>query len=124
MNAAAILGELRAAGVHVEARGDRLKVRGPKRALTAGVVERLKRHKAELLAALCSPAKPSTAVPSLRPMFVVRLNDQPDGFRLLGPTGYTLEDAWASCVRRFGADRVRDVRAYRPELAAKREATA
>lgn len=60
----------------------------------------------------------------VRPMFVVRLKDQPDGFRLLGPMGYTIEDAWESCIRRFGADRVADVREYKPELAAKREATA
>jgi len=50
-----------AAGLKMEARGDKLVVSGPKRAVA--IAQELGRHKAEVLAALAAPATPPPPAP-------------------------------------------------------------
>ena len=50
MDAVALLDRAQEAGLHIESKGDRLLIRGPKRA--EAVVKLLAEHKAEVLAAL------------------------------------------------------------------------
>ncbi len=52
MNAPALLAELRCEGIEVEARGDRLVIRGPREAMTGALRARVLGHKPELLALL------------------------------------------------------------------------
>jgi hypothetical protein len=51
-----LLAEARAAGLQVKAEGDRLVIRGPKRA--EPLAKELRQHKAEILAHLCHRAEP------------------------------------------------------------------
>jgi len=67
MDVLTLLQEARAAGLHLHADGDKLVVEGPKSA--APVVEKLRQHKPEVMAALrdsCCPACASRAGPPLR----------------------------------------------------------
>ena len=66
MDVLTLLREARAAGLHLRAEGDKLLVEGPKTA--APIVERLRQHKPEVLAALrdhCCPACGPRAGPPL-----------------------------------------------------------
>lgn len=63
MNAAALLAELDAAGIHLACEGDRLRVRGEPGVRLAPYVERLREHKPALRAALRErevPDRPDT----------------------------------------------------------------
>jgi hypothetical protein len=53
MDVLTLLREAREAGLHVQVEGDKLKVEGPRTA--APIVERLREHKAEVLAVLRGP---------------------------------------------------------------------
>jgi len=67
MDAISLLAEARDAGLYLHVDGDKLVVEGPKTA--APVVERLRQHKAEVMAALrghCCPACAGRAGPPLR----------------------------------------------------------
>ncbi|MEE8523718.1 MAG: amino acid adenylation domain-containing protein [Thermoanaerobaculia bacterium] len=55
MNATRLLRDLHRAGVRLWIEGERLRYRGPESALTVDVRERMKRHKAELLALIRQP---------------------------------------------------------------------
>jgi hypothetical protein len=52
MNAASLLSDLRAQGVHLEADAGALRYRAPRKAITAELLATLETHKADLLAAL------------------------------------------------------------------------
>ena len=52
MNAASLLSDIQALGVHLEANAGSLRYRAPRNAITAELLATLKTHKADLLAAL------------------------------------------------------------------------
>jgi hypothetical protein len=54
MNAASLLSDLQAQGVHLEVDAGALKYRAPKKAITAELLANLKTHKADLMAILSS----------------------------------------------------------------------
>jgi hypothetical protein len=66
--AAAILVEIQTAGAFAYRRGDRVAIR-PARVISADLVERVRRHKAELLAIL-PPAPPEVTTPEPEPWIV------------------------------------------------------
>lgn len=90
-----------------------LKVRAP-RPLPESLVAELRRHKAELMAALLA-RREGEALAAQR-VYQYRLSDNPDQWlTMLCRPGDGLREVTESLRARFGADRVLEARPYRPQ---------
>ncbi len=113
MNATTWLRDLEARGVHVEARGDRLRYRGPREVLTPDTIQALRAHKHALLALLaatcswCHERPGNGGIDPVGEPWCVRCRDseragQLEGLGLAMAEGSNWVRAWRGAARELG----------------------
>lgn len=101
MSARTLIAELRLSGVELRAEGDRLRYAGPEGAVTPGLVERMRRHKPELMKLLNAErnAERRKLEAANRRGLIVRWSEYPSWIELHDPlTGEWHEVLASECL--------------------------